>query len=171
MVGSKVMTLESMLMCFSRFSQYLNCFNSDFDPWIVIWMRIWLYLQMHWSQPVLTTGLKLRFLGPTRSQLRVKLAKNLRGTQVWYKTMKNVVLWGFWPCSTFDQTWVDQGHFSWNSHFGRPSVQTGCATSFWMFSWPHEEKITFLDFSRFGTQIEARQNTVSTHGIPKSPSI
>ena len=31
-VGSKVMTLGSVLMCFSRFSQYLNRFNSDFDP-------------------------------------------------------------------------------------------------------------------------------------------
>ena len=31
-VGSKVMTLGSVLMCFSQFSQYLNCFNCDFDP-------------------------------------------------------------------------------------------------------------------------------------------
>ena len=32
MVGSKVMTSGRMLTCFSRFSQYLNRFNSNFDP-------------------------------------------------------------------------------------------------------------------------------------------
>jgi len=31
-----------------------------------------------------------------------------------------------------------------------------------MFSWPHGEKIIFLDFSGFSTQIEGGQNTVST---------
>lgn len=32
MVGSKVMALGSTLACFSQFSIYSNCFNSDFDP-------------------------------------------------------------------------------------------------------------------------------------------
>ena len=32
MVGSKVMTLGSVLMCISQFSKYLNRFNSDFSP-------------------------------------------------------------------------------------------------------------------------------------------
>ena len=32
MVESKVMALGSMLTRFARFSGYLNCFNSDFDP-------------------------------------------------------------------------------------------------------------------------------------------
>ena len=40
MVGLKVMTWGSMLMRISRFSQYPNCFNFDFDPWIVVGMRI-----------------------------------------------------------------------------------------------------------------------------------
>ena len=31
-----------------------------------------------------------------------------------------------------------------------------------MFLWPHGEKIIFLDFSGFSTQIEGGQNTVST---------
>ena len=31
-----------------------------------------------------------------------------------------------------------------------------------MFPWSHGEKLIFLEFSRFGTQIEGRQNTVST---------
>ena len=30
-----------------------------------------------------------------------------------------------------------------------------------MLLWPHEEKIIFLDLSRFGMQIESGQNTVS----------
>ena len=68
-VGSKVMTLRSVLMCFSQFSQYLNWINFDFNPWIVVRIRIWLSLQWHWSQPVLKAGSKLGFLGPARSQL------------------------------------------------------------------------------------------------------
>ena len=67
MVGSKVMTSRSMLMRFSRFSQYLNRFNSNFDSWIVVGMRIWLSSQWHWFQLVLTAGTKLGFLGPTES--------------------------------------------------------------------------------------------------------
>ena len=55
MVGSKVMTLGSVLMCISQFSKYLNRFNSDFSPWIVIGMGIWLSSQWHWSQLVLMT--------------------------------------------------------------------------------------------------------------------
>ena len=35
-VESKVMALGSMLTRFAWFSGYLNCFNSDFDPWIVV---------------------------------------------------------------------------------------------------------------------------------------
>ena len=33
-------------------------------------------------------------------------------------------------------------------------VSEQVATSFWMFLRPHGEKITFLDFSGFGTRIE-----------------
>jgi len=40
-VGSKVMTSGSMLTCFVQFSGYLNRFNSDFDPWIVVGKGIW----------------------------------------------------------------------------------------------------------------------------------
>jgi len=39
-VRSKVMALESKLMRFARFSRYLNHFNSDFNPWIVVWKGI-----------------------------------------------------------------------------------------------------------------------------------
>ena len=35
-VGSKVMALGSELTHFAWFSRYLNRFNSDFDPWIVV---------------------------------------------------------------------------------------------------------------------------------------
>jgi len=56
MVGSKVMTSGSVLMRFSWFFQYLNSFNSDFNPWIVAGMRIWLSLQWHWFQLVLIVG-------------------------------------------------------------------------------------------------------------------
>ena len=74
--GSKFMILRSVLMHFWRFSQYLNHFNSDFNPWIVVGMRIWLSLQWHWFQLVLMAGSKLGFLGPIKSQLRVKLGQN-----------------------------------------------------------------------------------------------
>ena len=67
--GSNVMTLGSVLMCFSQFSQSLNRFNSDFDPWIVIGIRILLSSQKHWSQLVLMTESRLGFLGPTESTL------------------------------------------------------------------------------------------------------
>ena len=87
----------------SRFLWYLGYPNSDFDPWIVFGMRIWLSYQWHWFQPILTTWSKFEFLGSlgstpgqTRSNL-VKFVKNLWEAWVWCKTMKNVVLWEFWP--------------------------------------------------------------------------
>ena len=43
-------------------------------------------------------------------------------------------------------------------HFECSGVQTGCAMSFWMSSWPHREKILFLDFRGSGGQ-----NTISTY--------
>ena len=103
-IGSKVMTSGSMLTRFSQLSQYLNRFNSDFDPWIVVRMRIWLSLQCHLFQLILMTRSKLGFLGPIEivnpeSNL-VKFAKILREARVWYKTIKNVVLWG-----DFDLVW------------------------------------------------------------------
>ena len=67
----------------SRFLWYLSYPNSDFDPWIVFGMRIWLSYQWHWFQPILTTWSKFEFLGSlgstlgqTRSNL-VKFVKNL----------------------------------------------------------------------------------------------
>jgi len=48
-VESKVMTSGSVLMRFSRFAQYLNWFNFDFDPWIVVGIRILLSSQWNWS--------------------------------------------------------------------------------------------------------------------------
>jgi len=36
MIGSKVMALGSILTHFLWFSRYLNHFNSNCDPWIVV---------------------------------------------------------------------------------------------------------------------------------------
>jgi len=36
MVGSKVMALGSVLMHSTWFLRYPNCFNFDFDPWVVV---------------------------------------------------------------------------------------------------------------------------------------
>ena len=47
-------------------------------------------------------------------------------------------------------------------YFECSGVRTSWATSFYMFSWPHGENMIFLNFSGSGTQIEGRQNTVST---------
>ena len=46
-IGSKVMISRSVLLRFSWVSQYLNCFNFDFDPWIVVRLRIWQSSQWH----------------------------------------------------------------------------------------------------------------------------
>ena len=71
-IWSKVMTSRRVLISFSQFSQHLNRFNSNFDPWIVVRMRIWLYSQWNWFQLILMDGSKLEFLGPIESQLLVK---------------------------------------------------------------------------------------------------
>ena len=94
MVGSKVMGSRSMLMCFARFFEYLHCFNSYFDPWIVVGKGIWQSSQWHWSQSILTVKSKLMFLVPLGVSVKsnlVKLDKNLRVAWVWCKSMKNVV--------------------------------------------------------------------------------
>ena len=109
--------------------------------------------------------IKIGFLGPPKINFwlnLVKIFKILWEAQVWCKTMKNVVLLGFWPLVKPRADYRHFGHFSWKRHFGYSSAQTGCATLFWMFLRPRGEKIIFLDFSRFGMQIESRQNMVST---------
>ena len=99
----KIQRLGSMLMHFSQFSQYLNRFNFYFNTWIIVGMRIWLSSLWHWFQSILASRSKLVFLDPPKIDSEsnlVKVAKNLRGAQVRYKTMKNVVLWDFnlvWP--------------------------------------------------------------------------
>ena len=40
--------------------------------------------------------------------------------------------------------------------------------SFWMFLWPLGEKLIFLDFLGSGTQIEGKNNIVSTGGRDSS---
>ena len=173
----KIQRLVSMLMHFSQFSQYLNRFNFYFNTWIIVGMRIWLSSLWHWFQSILASRSKLVFLDPPKIDSKsnlVKVAKNLRGAQVRYKTMKNVVLWGFWPCLTFGQPKADQGHFG---HFGlkwyfeRSSVQMGYAMPLYMFSWPQGEKKIFLGFLGFGMQFEGGQNTVSTHLRGPSPKV
>ena len=77
-IGSKVMTSGRVLISFSQFSQHLNRLNSNFDPWIVVGMRIWLYSQWHWFQLILMDGSKSKFLGPIESQLLVKLGQSCR---------------------------------------------------------------------------------------------
>ena len=39
MIGSKVMALRSEMTHFARFSRYFNCFNFDFNLWIVVRKR------------------------------------------------------------------------------------------------------------------------------------
>ena len=140
MVGSKVLTSESVLKCFSRFSQYLNRFNSDFDPWIVVGMIIWSIFTIAFVSTRYDGLIKIRISGAcwesTLCQIwlnLVKVAKSLREAQVWYKTIKSVVLWGFWRYLTFSQPRVDQGHFGnfgWKRHSKRFDVRTGCTVSF-----------------------------------------
>ena len=77
-IGSKVMTSGRVLISFSQFSQHLNRLNSNFDPWIVVGMRIWLYSQWHCFQLILMDGSKSEFLGPIESQLLVKLGQSCR---------------------------------------------------------------------------------------------
>ena len=101
------MTSGSVLMRFSWFSQYLNRFNSNFDSWTIVGMRIWLYSQWNWSQTILKARSKLGFPRPVESQLRVKPSKT------WPKLPKiserlefdeklwKVIFWG-----DFDLVWL-----------------------------------------------------------------
>ena len=105
----KIQRLGSMLMHFSQFSQYLNRFNFYFNTWIIVGMRIWLSSLWHWFQSILASRSKLVFLDPPKIDSKsnlVKVAKNLRGAQVRYKTMKNVVFVGI--LTLFD-LWSTQG--------------------------------------------------------------
>ena len=91
----------------SRFSWYLGHSNSDFDSWKFAGMRIQRSSQCRWLQPVLIFESKLGFLGPLGIDFGsnlVKAVEILREAQVLCKTMKNVVLWEFWPCLTFGLT-------------------------------------------------------------------
>ena len=148
MVGSKFMILGSVLMRFSRFSQYLNRFNSDSNSWIVVGMRIWLSLQWHYSQLVLMTGSRLGFFEAHHESTP---------SQIWSKLLKiskelkfDIKSWKMLFCEDFDIVWplvkprVDKGHFGWKRHFERS--ETGCATPLYMFSWPHGEKMIFFRF-------------------------
>ena len=111
--------------------------------------------------------IKIRVFGPTRDRLQVKLVKKLWKAQVWCKTMKKCC---YVRILTLFDLWLNLGltrgifgHFSWKSHFGCSGAWMGYATSFWMFSWTHREKIIFFDFSGSGTQIENGQNMVTTN--------
>ena len=77
----------------SRFSWYLSRYNSDFNPWIAVGIRIWSSTQWRRFKSVLTARSKLGFLGPLRIDFRsnlVKVVKNLWEAQVWCKTIKKL---------------------------------------------------------------------------------
>ena len=98
----------------SQFSWYLDCFNSDFEPWIVIQMGIEQSSQWHWFQPISVAESKLGFLGLPEIDFGsnlVKVVKKLWKAQVWSKTMRKK------NCESLDHVWpsvkprADQGHF------------------------------------------------------------
>ena len=155
-----------MLLCFSWFSQYLNCFNSNFIPWIVARLRIWLSSQWHCSQPILMTRSRLGFLGSTKSQLQVKVSKNLRVALVWYKTMKNIILWGFWPLVNLGLTRGILIFFGWKRRFECSSVRTSYAIPLYMFLVTPLRENYIFGFFRVRHANDGGQNTVSTAITP-----
>ena len=125
------------LACFSR---YLNCFNSDFDPWVVVGKGIWCFSQWSWFQPFPIVGQNLSHWGPresTRGQTWLKLVKideNLRIVQVWCRNMKSVFLGWFWLYLTLGQPMVDQGHFGQfdlKRHYKLPQVYLDVSMALW----------------------------------------
>ena len=111
--------------------------------------------------------IKIRVFGPTLDQLLVKLGQSGKKYPWSSGLMQNYEKCCFVRVLTsFDlKPRVDQGHFghlSWKGHSRCFGVRIGYAMSFWMFLRPHGEKTIFLDFSRFGMQIEGTQNTVLT---------
>ena len=152
----------------TRFSWYLSCSNSDFDPWIVVRMRIWWSLQWHWSQPFLMTGSKLGFLGPAKVNFESTWS-NL--PKIFEKLEFDVKLWKLLFCESFDFIW--------------PSVDLGLTTSVLVIlakkgtlsasvsEWvalrysrcsrgPMKRKWCFLGFLESNMQIDSEQNIVST---------
>ena len=108
---------------------------------------------------------KLRFLsllGVNSKSNLVKVAKNLRGARVWYKTMKNFILWGFWPSVNLGLTRGILVILVEKCTLGAPVSEwvaprhSGCSRS------PMEIKWHFWIF-RSPTQIEGEQNTISTN--------
>ena len=92
MVGLKVTASGSVLTCSTWFWRYLNHFNSDFDPRIVVGKG---------------NRSKLGFLVPLRVNLMsnlVKVNKNLQVAWVWCRNMKIVVLEWFWLIFDFRST-------------------------------------------------------------------
>ena len=75
MVGSKVMALGNELVHFAQFSRYLNRFDSDFNPWVVVGKGIQYSLQWHWSQLVLMVGSKLGFFMLSMANFGTNLIK------------------------------------------------------------------------------------------------
>ena len=94
MVGSIVM------MHFARFSGYLNYFNSDFNPWIIVGNRIQQSSQRHWSKSVLMAGSKLGFLELSRVNLGSNLTRIIKYVGFDVETWKML----FWD--DFDQLWL-----------------------------------------------------------------
>ena len=86
----------------SQFSWYLSHPNSNFDPWIIVGMRIWLSSQWHWFKSILMAWSKLGFLGPL----------GLTPGQTWSNQEKiseklgfDVKLWKILFCEGFDLVW------------------------------------------------------------------
>ena len=93
-------------------------------------------------------------------------------SQTWSNLLKvfeelrfDIKPWKMLFCEDFD-LWSTHGwprtfwSFWLKKHFERSGVRMRCAMSLYMFSWPHGEKMIFLDFLGSGMQIKGGQNTV-----------
>ena len=110
---------------------------------------------------------KLRFLGPARSQFWVKIAKNLREARVWCRTMKSCILRGYWLFWLPVNSRLTRGIFVILAEKGilGPPMSERVVPRHYGCSRGPMERIIFLDFSGSDTQIEVKQNMVSTINI------
>jgi len=106
-VGSKVLASGSELMRFALFSGYLHRFKSNSNLWIVVGKGIQWSLQWRWSQPVLTAGSKLRFLGSSKVNFGSNLVKVDEKLQM---ARFDVKAWEMFFWSGSDEFWHSVNH-------------------------------------------------------------